>query len=603
MLRQLQGDLMQGFAGRLDRLTERASRNLYRDRIAGSSEQFAWWDSETRGNWLWGYTLMAFLAGDAGHQARVRQMLAELMATQDEDGYLGIYQPGARFAHGDQENGELWAQGRALLALLSLFEFTGDAAVLRAVRRAVDLTMRHYGEGRPYFQRASPAQDLTGMTHGLCYIDVLDWLHRLTGEPRYRDFSVWLFADFSRLATPFPNDDLVPSNLAQAHLPLHGHAAHTVEHLRALLPGARERPELVDAALLKLRHYATPSGAVVGDESIHGLPNADSGYEYCTLTELLLSLTLLAQERADVSLADWAEVLAFNALQGARMADGSAISYLSCDTRLAASRDRADSYSLLNGRHGRFKFSPTHEDVACCCNPTATRALGHYIARMWLQGARPDQLVAMLYGPSEFHTEVAGVAVRIVQHTAYPFEDQIRFHVEVGRPLHLNLCLRVPGWVAAVRIDGVLQPRSGGFVVLARRWSGVCEFTLGFEQTLRLQAYPDGLQAVLRGPLQYVWPVQARRRNLRAYSETALADFELFTDRALDAHTPLILDPSRPDLGLTLVQHDESEQFDWADPPIGLQLGELRLRPLGSAMLRRAGFVLPQTSETGETRP
>ena len=39
---------------------------------------------------------------------------------------------------------------------------------------------------------------------------------------------------------------------------------------------------------------------------------------------------------------------------------------------------------LLTGRHGRFKLSPTHDDVACCCNPNATRLLPHYVSSMWM---------------------------------------------------------------------------------------------------------------------------------------------------------------------------------------------------------------------------
>src|SRR5512140_1668288 len=131
MLAQMRRDLEHGFAARLDRLTPHAARDLFRERIGSSDDYFAWWDAETRGNWLWGYVMMAHLAGLPGHQARVAELVAGLVATRDDDGYIGIYAADAgRFAHAPGENGELWAQSRALLPLIAQVEATGDAALL-----------------------------------------------------------------------------------------------------------------------------------------------------------------------------------------------------------------------------------------------------------------------------------------------------------------------------------------------------------------------------------------------------------------------------------------------------------------------------------------
>ena len=145
--------------------------------------QFAWWDSETRGNWLWGYVMMAHLAKHPGHIARADTLLQALLRTQDESGYIGIYSPEWRYQHPPGENGELWSQGRALLPLLAYYELTGSREALDAVERAVQLTMQHYGDHNPYFRQGDdPLHDMTGLTHGLCYVDVVAWLHRITGN-------------------------------------------------------------------------------------------------------------------------------------------------------------------------------------------------------------------------------------------------------------------------------------------------------------------------------------------------------------------------------------------------------------------------------------
>ncbi len=605
MRAQLRRDLQQGYAGCLDRLTPRAATDLFSQRIDATSQPPSWWDAETRGNWLWGYSMMAFLADLPEHRARVAQLLRTLMATQDGDGYIGIYAPTLRYAHGAAENGELWAQSRALLPLLAWHEFTGDAACLAAVRAAVDLTLAHHADGAPAFGLPAKPQDITGMTHGLCFVDVLQWLHALTGDARYRRFAEQLYGDFARLPLPFQNDDVAPAALRDPRRPLAGHAVHTAEHLRAVLWAAPHEPALQEAALAKLRRYSTPSGALVGDESLRGPPTPELGYEYCTLTELLFSLSLAAQTSADPALGDWIEALAFNAAQGARLADGSAISYLSCDTRLAATARRPDGYSWLAGHHGRFKFSPTHEDVACCCNPNAMRLLPHYISRQWMVLPGGQGLVLMLYGASSLDTRVAGARVQITQDTNYPFEDEVRLRVTCQPPTALTLHLRRPGWATAV--SGSVQGRAvvdareeGGFIVIDRTWGADDRVCLRFGATVRLHAYAGGEQhAVLRGALQFVQAVPHRSRALRTYVDSALHDRELWPADPAQAQPPVALYPGRPDLGFTVQHAPRPDTEDpWQAPPLRLQQGAAKLVPMGCAMLRRAAFFAdPPTAE------
>src|SRR5512140_3908489 len=83
MLAQMRRDLEAGFAGRLDRLTPHATRDLFRHRIGSSDDFLAWWDAETRGNWLWGYVMMAGLAGLAEHEDRAAALVRDLVATRD----------------------------------------------------------------------------------------------------------------------------------------------------------------------------------------------------------------------------------------------------------------------------------------------------------------------------------------------------------------------------------------------------------------------------------------------------------------------------------------------------------------------------------------
>ncbi len=192
----MQQDLDHGFAGRLDTLSPHVANDLFAHRLNAANGQLAWWDAESRGNWLWGYTLLAHLADVPWHQERADALVRALRATQDADGYLGIHAVAVRYRTGDVENGELWAQSRAVLVLLAHHELTGDAASLDAARRAVDLTLEQYDRRKSPFGSKSTTDDRTGVTHGLCYVDALQALHEVTGDGRYAAAAVSLLREF-----------------------------------------------------------------------------------------------------------------------------------------------------------------------------------------------------------------------------------------------------------------------------------------------------------------------------------------------------------------------------------------------------------------------
>jgi hypothetical protein len=615
LLAQLRRDLEQGFAARLDQLTPHAARDLFRERIASSDSFLAWWDAETRGNWLWGYVMMAHLADAPAHRRRVAELVADLLATQDEDGYIGIYPVDGRYRHAKGENGELWAQSRALLALIAFYEATGAEPVLEAVRRAVDLTLRHYPDGTPYFQRGDAVgQDwLTGLTHGLCYLDVLEWLCENTGDEAYARAGIRFYREFSSMARPFPNDDLALPNLVEAEQDFSGHAVHTAEHLRALLWVGSLAPELVtpdivETALLRLQRYRLPSGALLGDENIHGLPMPEAAYEFCTSTELAFSLSSGVQKLGLARLGDWLETLAFNAVQGARMPNGSAIAYLSADTRLLASAARPDSHSHgLPGR--RYKFSPTHDDVACCCNPNAVRFLPQLVSRMWLRSAGDPGLAAVVYGPCELRTQVGDVQIRIVEETEYPFSDTVDFLVLPERPVEFTLTLRQPGWAGSMDVTGTgVDPVPGdGWLRLRKLWAAGDRVRVRFAWDVRAEAYGNGEVAALRGPLQYALPLDHRLEATRDYPVAGLHDYDVLPRDLAQGYRIPMLDAQAPGLGLTFEARAAGDpERPWDDACYLLHVGETTLMPMGCTLLRRAAFPADAGGAAGsdpEARP
>lgn len=620
ILAQMTRDLEQGFAGHLDRLTTHASNDLFRHRIGSSGDEIQWWDSETRGNWMIGLTQMAHLARHPATMELVDRLLAGLKSTQDDDGYIGIYVPGARYNHPPGENGELWAQSRALLTLLSYHELTGDASYLAAAERSARLTIAQYGPHHRYFN-FDPARGnlyLTGLTHGLMYVEAMEWLYEITGREAYRDFGVWLYRDYCSVPGYFRNDDLKLEHILNPALPLRGHAAHPAEHLRVLvwasvMTGEEEMAQGVAAAFRKLVRYIVPSGALIGDEDIHGLPLPDVGYEYCTMFELMNSLLSTACKLGAAGYADWAENIALNAAQGARLADGTAICYVSTENRAHALAEDLDTYSAdlykfspplaalwesKAERHwqhaGRHKFSPTHEDVAVCCNPNAVRLMPFYVSRMWLRGNGGDSLAACLYGPCLLDTIVAGVPVTVEEQTDYPFTEEIKFVVRPAEEVEFDLLLRLPSWAAGYQVEaaGATVQEDAGYLRLRKRWTSGDEITLSFATRIEIVRNANGEYTVRRGPLQYALPIPHRLHAIKRYPAPAFHDYDIVPQDIRQAYQIPILDEAQADWGCEFVRQGEIGAHPWDEPAVAIRLGGQTLAPLGCTVLRRSTLPL-----------
>lgn len=61
--------------------------------------QYMWWNSESQSNWRDGYCRAALLLEDESYCEQVEEYIADILGTQDTDGYLGIYKEDLRYQH------------------------------------------------------------------------------------------------------------------------------------------------------------------------------------------------------------------------------------------------------------------------------------------------------------------------------------------------------------------------------------------------------------------------------------------------------------------------------------------------------------------------
>ena len=415
--------------------------------------------------------------------------------------------------------------------------------------------------------------------------------------------TLWLFGEYSE--NTLSQDDIQPGHLLNPDYRFMAHGVHTYEHLRSLLTAlyASNNPVLeqaLQAYLEKLEGCLTPSGGPIGDEFILGrLADASqTGYEYCSIHELLDSYSHLLQKTGEMRWAERIEWLLFNAAQGARHPHESAIAYLKTDNSFSMSglfqlNDHVDEKNPQT----RYKYSPAHRDVAVCCVPNAGRIHPYYVKAMWMRSEQG--LTAMLYGASNLQTDVDGVAVRITEETNYPFDFELSFSIEVAQPVEFELAFRKPAWVDAFHLDGEYDWHEvNGLIIIKKSWQGSERIHLRFEAGVKVN--PFGGEAYLSyGPLLFALPLEGQVRPGKEYPLAGFQDlyYDLTGSNAADLLLPA-RDGNAPlyPFGVERGVFDEPHPWDSLALTGGLfdaitrQMKPVRLVSMGGTLLRRVTF-------------
>ena len=522
---QMIRDLHQGFAGHLDELCREASSDIFVDhRNTGVLENIAnaaknnWWNGETEGNWRAGFIKMAYLAEDQPSMQKADEYVRHILSSQGEDGYLGVFAPDVRFS----KPGELWTQTCLFRGLLDYAELTGSKEVRDAVVRATDLSISVYGSGKTLLASGAGGG---GESHDLMISDVMERLYEHTGDVKYRDFILDLYRELSVTAR---NADTNLHSLLNRDSGFIDHGANTYETMRVplWLWMATGRDDLGRASrnsFDKLARYTEPSGSAISQESISNL-NPDpmfTLYEYCATKEIQLTLESALQKTGMASFGDKVERLWFNAAQGSRLPDGSAITYLTSENRFHCDGLLPDDM----GWDASIKFSPTHTDVAVCCNPNATNVASIYVQGMWMRHAGGG-LAALLYGPCKVSTMLGDVRVSIEERTRYPFDNTVEFEIQPEREAEFPLLFRNPEWSngTILKSDGGVVSREGSYWVVKKKWKAGDTVSLSFTPGVLEIPAVNGEVALQYGALLFVQPIAAHKQVIKTYPVQGFED-------------------------------------------------------------------------------
>ncbi|MCK4920438.1 MAG: glycoside hydrolase family 127 protein [Bacteroidales bacterium] len=609
---QMKADLKEGITGNLDMISDNVNGNLFvnANRIPGTkvmgnrgSQEKAWWAGEHEGYWKDGVIRIAFATEDTAFIERSHQWVNDILRAEQKNGYIGVYTEKSRFPDKGFD-GEFWTQSRIFQGLLAYYEITGKEEVLEAVERTVHKTIDHY-RNSTYFGRPGPDG---GVQHGLGYMDTLEWLYRLTGDPYYKEAAIWLYEDFNEKGN---FEDLKSDNLLNEKYKWVGHTPHIMEGLHLpVVTGAYKQDEsylrAADRVLELFDYHSNPGGGVVGIskgkyvESVNEMMGSGNlASEYCTIMEGISSFNRFFTFTGDLTIGDRIERATLNAAQGARFHQANtAIIYMSQDNCL-----RADDM-----RSKRELFSASHT-AAICCPLSSGRVMPYYLEGMWYKKNDGKTLLNNLYGPSELKTNINGRDIEIVQETGYPFSDRITYRISTEKTVRFNLEMRIPPNSAEPDIttsNNALVSIDDKRILIEGKWKDgdIVEVDFNFQVNQKLQN--DQKEAYyMWGPLVFSLEIEDQTERVE----------EIVTNSGLKSgfydYSISPLDTSgwyyqAGKLAPFEVNMKDSATTDnpWSSPSVYLegalmtpenQPVNVRLVPLGSTILRRTTFPLTES--------
>ena len=496
--------------GRLQKHSKAKDLGNLKEGDAEGDEQYKWWNSETQSNWWDGFLRNVFLLHDENGIKKVQQYVQSILATQDEDGYIGIYDTDLRYQF-TSENGELWSKASLYRGLLAYYEYTHDTTVFNAVERAVQNVMANYPvlASSPF---SSGNSFNGGVSHGLTFTDVLERMYYHTKNEQYRQYALFLYHDFSN--TFQSESDAQLKNILNTGYRLKSHGVHSFEHLRALIIAKyAANSNVLDSALNiyleRINNAVTISGGAIGDEWIaERMADAThTGYEYCSLQELLDSYCLLYQKTGLAPTGDAIENVFYNAAQGARHPSHSCIAYLKTDNSFEMSGTKNGEIEP-DRKQIRYKYSPAHQDVAVCCNPNAGRISPYFVQNSWMR-ENETTLVATLLLPNILHTNINGNELEIENVTQYPYENRFQWNISQATPSKFTLKIRKPGWVSKI-ITKESYRIEQDFIVVERTFGTNDVVEIAFETIVKIKTDRTGAHYFTHGALLYALPVEAK---------------------------------------------------------------------------------------------
>jgi len=181
------------------------------------------------------------------------------------------------------------------------------------------------------------------------------------------------------------------------------------------------------------------------------------------------------------------------------------------NTILGAKDPDGDNDFFYYSSYGPLAQKSYYKSKVPCCSGTLVQTVADYVRNVYFRGG--DGIYVNLYTPSELRWNTGKLPVKLVQTTAYPFDDNVHFRLQLPAPAEFAISLRIPRWIsgsAAIWINNRTAPvraERGSWATIKRRWNmnDTIELQLPFEfRTEAIDSKNPGTVAAMHGPVMYV---------------------------------------------------------------------------------------------------
>lgn len=428
-------------------------------------------------SWLNGLVDLAILTGKPELKSIVITAMDQLKGMQEPSGYLGIF-PSDHWNSLKRTNDNLCTKAQVLIALLTWYDHTQDASLLKCVEQAAQEAYSHF----PYRQMVKPDPAHQALTNGLTMIDVLANLYFITGQVVYKEFII----DLLHAARYHPGSILSefddPSGLEQI----------TSEHCATLrwLAIARSMTsepyyqDVFQKGLAVIQDHTGPTGALLEPRSIKN---------FISTQELLNTWSALLMITGDPKYAEWIENLTLNTFASNQLPDGKGLFQYTVDDDKLPPQEQRYFTSIKGSETSPVLASWTH-------------IYPDHIRSLWF---KDDQgFICASFAPCEMQSTWGNRHVRIQESLGYPGDYQLRLNVQTDSICTFMVKVRKPKWARAITVN---QPYSivGDFIYIEIEWSGFDEINIVFVPGISSHRTKDGERWFSFGPLVLAHPVPA----------------------------------------------------------------------------------------------
>ncbi|MDA3963548.1 MAG: glycoside hydrolase family 127 protein [Planctomycetota bacterium] len=495
----------------------------------GTGDSHIFWDSDVA-KWIEAAAYCIASHSDPKLEAQVDQVITDMAACQDDDGYLNSHfarRPRSERWSNLRDGHELYCAGHLMEAAVAWYHATGKREMLDILCRYADHIDHTFGPKRTQCHGYPGHQEIEiGLVR----------LYEATGTERYlrlaqyfvdergRDRRGHYFDHEARARGENPADYHHKTyEYNQSHLPVREQTdvvGHAVRALYLYAGMADVAAHTGDASLLtackKLWGNLTERRlAIIGgvgsralNEGMAGdydLPDAGGYNETCAAVALVFWAHRMFLATDDAQYLDVLEQSLFNNCISGVDHSGEQFFY---GNPLAA-EPGFDGNDVYNSPGHNYRRVPW---FGCsCCPPNIARLIAQMPGYCYAQRGRT--VSTCVYADCDAQLTIGGKAVALTQRTDYPWDGRVDLRVTDNQAGTWTLALRIPAWCqgATITVNGTAASAAitRGFARIKRDWQVGDRVVLKLPMPVRqVHAHPRARQiagqlALCRGPVVY----------------------------------------------------------------------------------------------------